>query len=291
MSKKRFDFVTLFDKVTVEQIFIFWIATILIFAVIFYLLSNFSTNSLVINSRTGEKINNTLALTYFSFITATSTGYGDLVPLGASRTFAIIEVVLGLLIFGMLISKLVSFKQQVMLNEVYEISFHERITGLRDTFYLYRTNVNRAIEKFNAGNFTKKDIRELGMTIAPFENALSDSMKILCRKEDSKYVKQIDDLTIGLLLKSIELSMSKTLELFVTLNAITTWKNDYIEEKLGAISDSVLAILNYYSKHSNLKIREEVNDIYKLRSSILKEFERFNDAKIETIKEDLGKWI
>jgi len=292
LIKKRFDIVAIFDKITFKQIFTLWIAIILIFSIIFYLFAIHQENEGVINAKTGEKETNLFPILYFSFITATSTGYGDIWPIGVvSRSFAILGAVLGLLVFSMLISKLVSFKQQLILNEVYEISFHERISRLRDMYYLYRTNTNKLIERLHAGNFTRKEIKELGINLIPFENALSDSMKILCQRGNSQYVNQLDDLTVELLLKSIDLSMSKTLELFITLNAVTAWKNDYIEEKLGAISDSVLTISNHYSKHNNLKIREKANDVYKLRSSVLKEFERFNDAKIETAKEDLGKWI
>ena len=45
---------------------------------------------------------------YFSFVTALSIGYGDVIPLGALRILAVAEGVAGLLIFGCVISKLVS---------------------------------------------------------------------------------------------------------------------------------------------------------------------------------------
>ena len=37
---------------------------------------------------------------YFSFVTATSVGYGDVVPMGVIRIVAIAEAITGLLIFG-----------------------------------------------------------------------------------------------------------------------------------------------------------------------------------------------
>ena len=56
---------------------------------------------------------------YFSVVTFTSLGFGDLVPTGAGRFFAGVEVVLGLAIFGLAVSKLSSYKQSYLLNQLY----------------------------------------------------------------------------------------------------------------------------------------------------------------------------
>jgi hypothetical protein len=52
-------------------------------------------------------------------VTFTSLGFGDLVPTGAGRFFAGVEVVLGLAIFGLAVAKLSSYKQSYLLNQIY----------------------------------------------------------------------------------------------------------------------------------------------------------------------------
>jgi len=56
---------------------------------------------------------------YFSVVTFTSLGFGDLVPLGIGRLLAGIEVILGLTVFGLAVAKLSSYKQSYLLNQLY----------------------------------------------------------------------------------------------------------------------------------------------------------------------------
>ena len=73
---------------------------------------------------------------YFSFVTALSIGYGDVVPLGPLRIFAIIEGIAGLLIFGCVISKLVSRRQEELTAEIYRTTFEEQLDRVRTNLHL-----------------------------------------------------------------------------------------------------------------------------------------------------------
>ncbi len=64
---------------------------------------------------------------YFSFVTATSVGFGDVVPTGPVRVLAIAEAVAGLLLFGCVISKLVSRRQEMLVEETHRIAFEDRL--------------------------------------------------------------------------------------------------------------------------------------------------------------------
>lgn len=55
---------------------------------------------------------------YFSVVTISSLGYGDLQPVGASRILACVEVVAGLVFIGVYVSRIVSFKQDQMIEYV-----------------------------------------------------------------------------------------------------------------------------------------------------------------------------
>jgi len=73
---------------------------------------------------------------YFSFVTALSIGYGDVVPVGPARVLAIAEGAAGLLIFGCVISKLVSRRQEEMVGEIHRIAFEDRLGRVRTNLHL-----------------------------------------------------------------------------------------------------------------------------------------------------------
>lgn len=68
------------------------------FAVIYYLLS-LNTDILRLNDETGMAAGDDFwDYLYFSGVTMLSVGYGDLVPIGSARFFAVIQAALGLLL-------------------------------------------------------------------------------------------------------------------------------------------------------------------------------------------------
>jgi Ion channel len=73
---------------------------------------------------------------YFSFVTATSVGYGDVVPVGAVRILAVAEAVTGLLIFGAVIAKFVSRRQDEIVREIQRVTFEERLDRVQTNLHL-----------------------------------------------------------------------------------------------------------------------------------------------------------
>jgi hypothetical protein len=73
---------------------------------------------------------------YFSTVTATSVGFGDVVPLGILRLAAILEGASGLLVFGIIVSKLVSRRQEELVEDTHHIAFEERLGRVRTNLHL-----------------------------------------------------------------------------------------------------------------------------------------------------------
>jgi hypothetical protein len=78
---------------------------------------------------------------YFSLVTATSVGYGDVVPLGPFRLVAVGECAATLLIFGCLISKIVSRRQEELAEETHRITFEARLGRVRTNLHLVLTDL------------------------------------------------------------------------------------------------------------------------------------------------------
>ncbi len=87
-----------------------------------------------------------LTAIYFSFVTALSVGYGDVVPVGAVRVLAILEGAGGLLIFGCVISKLVSRRQEDLTGEIHRIAFEDRLERVRTNLHLVLSEIHAIAE-------------------------------------------------------------------------------------------------------------------------------------------------
>jgi prepilin signal peptidase PulO-like enzyme (type II secretory pathway) len=129
--------VDLFERLSTMDLVRLWLATIVACALVYWLLCSFPSNAL----RTGDAtvrltLPGLLTALYFSFVTATSVGFGDVVPLGIARALAVAEAVAGLLIFGAVVSKLVSRRQERVVSEIHRIAFEDRLERVQTDLHL-----------------------------------------------------------------------------------------------------------------------------------------------------------
>ena len=103
-----------------------------------YWLTGFSRRPGLVDS--GRPIRGTLdgllSALYFSFVTTTSVGYGDVLPLGPVRILSIFEAVTGLLIFGALVAKFVSRRQDELVRDIYNVTFENRLDRVQTNLHL-----------------------------------------------------------------------------------------------------------------------------------------------------------
>ena len=80
---------------------------------------------------------------YFSIVTVSSLGYGDIRPVGWARLLVGLEVFAGLAFFGLLVAKVSSVKQDYILKRMYGEAVDEKLahlhTQLDEQRALYRT--------------------------------------------------------------------------------------------------------------------------------------------------------
>jgi potassium channel LctB len=114
---------------------------------------------------------------YFSFVTALSIGYGDVIPLGALRIFAITEGAAGLLIFGCVISKLVSHRQEELTREIHRTTFEDRLDRVRTNLHLVFSDLG-SLQQLQA---EQKVLPELVM------HRLESTMRVFCGELQTVY--------------------------------------------------------------------------------------------------------
>lgn len=263
------------DRVSFKQIFVFWVGYMAVFGVLYYLLSFLPGQGVLYRgSQIGHGISDLLTSVYFSFITAASAsqGYGDVFPLGASRVLAVLEAVSGLVIFGVIISKLLSQKQETLLQEVYEISYDEKTTRVRSAFYLFRSDANKVLETIESGRMSERRLQDLWITFTTLEGAMYEAAKIVHPRADSRYVKQLDALNIELLLNSIGLSLAKAADVLAVLDERgLPWRTDVMSSIIAAVGTSVSSVTEHLGQREpDRKTLDKMQDI-RLLTEQLKE--------------------
>ena len=127
---------------SVAELFIYWMTIVAGCGVAYWLLERASPLSL---SSGGAGLGSggwgLVSALYFSAVTATSVGYGDIVPTGIARLLAVAESMAGLILFGCVVSKFVSRRQEQLIDNIHHIAFEERLGRVRTNLLLVRAEL------------------------------------------------------------------------------------------------------------------------------------------------------
>jgi hypothetical protein len=217
---------TWLDKLSFPAIILVWVTAIITIGLAYYLFTN-DKNYLYYNL-TQSPVEGLLNHIYFSFTTAIAAGFGDIIPRGIFKTVSVIEVVTGLLMLAVVMSKFVSLKQNMILEEIYELSFSERVNRVRSSLLVYRQNLGRIISRIEEGVIKKREINDLYVHISSFEDILHEIEVLISRKEEMHFTKVLDPLNAELIFGSAISSFEKLHELILVLdqNNKKDWRRD-----------------------------------------------------------------
>jgi len=218
---------TWIDDLNFTKILLMWAGTVTFFGLCYYFFSNGS--SALLSAETHKPITNIFDHIYFSFITATSTGFGDIIPKGFFKIIAIFEVTFGLLLLAFVTSRLISIKQNIILGEIYEISFSERINRLRSSMLLFRQHINRITAKAEDETLRQRDIEEISVDLSSLLDILREMVNILKKDGKKHFTKVVSQIDAELLINSMTHSFSKVHDLVFTLNHHKVeWKREIV---------------------------------------------------------------
>ena len=97
-------------KIVAKLGVVFFITTFF-FAIVYWLLTTFTTNGLV-----STKVIDWFDYFYFSVVTVSTLGYGDITPVGFSRVLICFEVLFGLIFVGYSLSQVLSVRQEYLIE-------------------------------------------------------------------------------------------------------------------------------------------------------------------------------
>jgi hypothetical protein len=129
--------VDVFERRTTADLVWLWLGTIGLCAVLYWLLARQGIGALQQgDGPLAAGPGGLLGALYFSFGIATSAALGDLVPHGPLRVLAIAEAVAGVVLFGALVSKLLSRRQEQVMSEIHRIAFEDRLDRVQTDLHM-----------------------------------------------------------------------------------------------------------------------------------------------------------
>jgi len=128
---------------SVEGLFKLWLEIVVGCGLAYWLMAEASPKfSLTTNAGPiARGLRGLLPALYFSAVTATSIGYGDIVPSSLARVLAVCEGIAGLILFGCVVSKFVSRRQEELIGQIHRIAFEDRLGRVRTNLLLVRTEL------------------------------------------------------------------------------------------------------------------------------------------------------
>jgi Ion channel len=166
-----------------ERLIGFWLGMIIVFGVVYWLAGiSMGWGLQAGNTEVKPDLSGLATAIYFSFVTALSIGYGDVIPLGVVRILAVIEGIAGLLIFGCVISKLVSRRQEELTEEIHRTTFEDRLDRVRTNLHLVFSDLG-AVQQLQAEQAALPDqvLRRLESTVRVFCGELQTIHDLLYR--------------------------------------------------------------------------------------------------------------
>jgi len=149
----------LVDRLSTSQLFLLWIATVAVCGLGYWIAGLLGAHGLrEAGAPVGDGFDGLLTSLYFSFVTATSVGYGDVVPVGMARIVAVTEAALALLIFGAVISKFVSHRQDELVREIHRVTFDERLNRVQSNLHAVIAEFLAINSAYEAGNVSTQRI-------------------------------------------------------------------------------------------------------------------------------------
>jgi rhodanese-related sulfurtransferase len=134
------------------QLFLTWIGMILLCGAGYWLLGVAGDRGLVeAGAPVGTDLKGLVSAIYFSFVTATSVGYGDVLPIGFARAIAVAEAISALLIFGAVVAKFVSHRQEQLVLEIHRVTFEERLDRIQTTLHMVISDLLSITEMCESG--------------------------------------------------------------------------------------------------------------------------------------------
>ncbi len=254
------------------QLFARWLSINVLFAIGYYALATWVPEhgpSIPTDLSAGYRA---LDSVYFSLVTATTIGYGDIIPLGFSKVLAITQSTGALLVFAVLVGKLVSQKQDATLHEVHRMTFEGVFYHIRHVLFIVRKDLDELIEKANAHKkFEEQHWSNLSIAYLQAHSLVEEIPGLYhgygydLHNVDLKHEK--------LLFEGVHRTLQRTHKLLETLDAhhIDWRSHESSTQELHSFIDMVDAIMPLWHERSPFHEEKEFEEIRAMSAQLHRE--------------------
>lgn len=205
---------------------------------------------------------------YYSIITATSTGYGDITPMGISKFLASLQSMLALFVFAVFVTKLVSHRQELALKEVHKLTFEDIFHNTREDLFIIRKDLDIIIEE---AVHTKKLSEESWNNLTTvYQQAQTLIVEIPDFYDGGSHLYTIDPKREELLLEAVDRTLhriNKTLDAF-SRTGIDWMGHEESMKELRELTKIIDHTMPVWRNHSPYQKKEAFHDILTLGGNI-----------------------
>ncbi len=284
---KESQLLELIDRLTLKRIVLHVMILIFVFSIIYWIITwNSPLNGLVSQNKLSFS-----SFFLFSIMSFFSFNYGDLTAQGVSILISVIEMIFGYLFLGILISKIVAFKQEKITKSIYSIVLEKELHNFRIDLQKLRLNMRSTSNKIlwdrekNWKNLLDKYFKkETDGNYIEFVSTKMVAIHTLIRTEKEKWgvtpIPEVNKFAYERILHSIYLSLNEIKRCIDKFNQKKcNWKSGYFNKKMKftlKYTDLICAFVLEQAKTEY--ITKTINEILELKNNInglLNEFKGF----------------
>ena len=263
-----------------STLFTLWIAQAALFGLAYFLLALFAPahGPTQLAAEPGVLVT-LLDSAYFSIITATSTGYGDITPLGASKILASLQSIVALMVFATFVTKLVSHKQELALREVHKLTFEDVFHNTREGLYLARKDCDRLVKHLETNNaLDEEHWKNMVIVFRQTKTLLQEIPQFYADDESQTGLYTIDRDREALLHEAVHRTLHRINQMLDSLSEhrISWEDNPEAANQLGLLVKSVDVVVPIWQEES--PYTEVFEDILHLNQSIHKRIQESTSA-------------
>jgi rhodanese-related sulfurtransferase len=177
-----------------------WLGMVLVFGFIYAAGSVIQGSGLREDGRLlGRSLPDIMTAIYFSFVTATSVGFGDVVPVGPVRILAVLESAMALLLFGVIVTKLVYNRQEGLIEEIHQIAFEDRLSRVRTNLHFVLMELQQIESECHNRSFAPERVMpRIESAIMVFVGELQSIYDLLHRPHETPLETMLESLLASL---------------------------------------------------------------------------------------------
>ena len=236
------------------ELFTLWILLNTVFAIAYFLLASTHPDHAPTGLALLAPAERLFDSFYFSIITGTSTGYGDILPQGFSKFLAMVQTCMALLVFAIFVTKLVSSRTEETLREVHRMSLEGIFYHIRHVLFIVRKDIDGVLHALTQHRaLTPRDWEILQTACLQAESLVGEIPDLY---NGSKDLARVDLKRERLLLEALQRTLKRIERLMGELrdqNIAWTPANDDVRGGLLGLLHAMGSVLGTWQERSHDK--------------------------------------